>query len=399
MQFNDVYIPYSHYWSTPFCKWQGEFSNQHSLKFAAKCARKMLDDNSFDSNHLERLHYGQTVPQQGAFYGAPWVAALIGNDRVTGPTLSQACATSARVLASAATEVQLGGANIVLAMAGDRISNGPVLSYPNATAPGGAPIIENWVLDNFSKDPYAACAMVQTAENVARVGNISRNEQDDLALRRFHQYQEALENNCAFQRRYMQRKIQITDARGRKVLHEVSTDLGVAETTAAGLARLSPVIKGGTVTFGTQTHPADGNAGTLLVSGKKISEFGDGHPRIRLLSFGEARVEVAHMGMAPVPAAMKALVAADIKIDEIKSVKTHNPFAVNDIYFAQQTGFSAEKMNNFGSSLIFGHPQGPTGMRLVIELIEELEMKGGGYGLFTGCAAGDTAAAIVVEVS
>ena len=108
---------------------------------------------------------------------------------------------------------------------------------------------------------------------------------------------------------------------------------------------------------------------------------------------------MAHMGMAPVPAAMKALVAADLKIKEIKSVKTHNPFAVNDIYFAQQTGFSAEKMNNFGSSLIFGHPQGPTGMRLVIELIEELEMKGGGYGLFTGCAAGDTAAAIVVEVT
>jgi acetyl-CoA acetyltransferase len=71
---------------------------------------------------------------------------------------------------------------------------------------------------------------------------------------------------------------------------------------------------------------------------------------------------------------------------------------VNDIYFAKKMGIQIEDMNNYGSSLIWGHPQGPTGMRLVIELIEELVLIGGGYGLFTGCAAGDTAAAIVIKV-
>ena len=80
------------------------------------------------------------------------------------------------------------------------------------------------------------------------------------------------------------------------------------------------------------------------------------------------------------------------------AVKTHNPFAVNDLYFAGATGFDAGSMNNYGSSLIFGHPQGPTGMRLVLELIEELALTGGGYGLFTGCAAGDSAAALVLKV-
>jgi acetyl-CoA acetyltransferase len=82
----------------------------------------------------------------------------------------------------------------------------------------------------------------------------------------------------------------------------------------------------------------------------------------------------------------------------VKAIKTHNPFAVNDVYFAREMGIKKEAMNNYGSSLIWGHPQGPTGMRLVIELIEELTLLGGGYGLFTGCAAGDTAAAIVVKV-
>jgi len=107
---------------------------------------------------------------------------------------------------------------------------------------------------------------------------------------------------------------------------------------------------------------------------------------------------MAHMGMAPVPAAQAALTSAGLKIGGVKAIKTHNPFAVNDLYFAQATGVDAKMMNNFGSSLIFGHPQGPTGLRLIIELIEELALKGGGYGLMTGCAAGDTGAAVVIKV-
>jgi acetyl-CoA acetyltransferase len=99
-----------------------------------------------------------------------------------------------------------------------------------------------------------------------------------------------------------------------------------------------------------------------------------------------------------VPAAKKALSDAGIGIKDVKAIKTHNPFAVNDIYFCREMGIKFEDMNNYGSSLIWGHPQGPTGVRLIIELIEELVIKGGGYGLFDGCAAGDTAAAVVVKV-
>jgi len=395
MRFDDVYIPYGHYWSTPFVKWQGSFANQHALKFAASSAKRMLKQKNVDPGALDRLHLGQTVPQMAGFYGAPWVGALIANDRITGPTLAQACATSARVLASAAAEVQLGQARCALALTADRTSNGPTLSYPNPTGPGGAADTEIWVLDNFSKDPYAGCAMVETAENVAAKGGFSREEQDALTLHRYGQYKDALKGDHAFQKRYMQRDIQIVDARSRKVLAEVSTDEGVTETTAEGLARLKPVIEGGTVTFGTQTHPADGNAGALVVHRKRLE--GDG-PQVRIRSYGEARVAKAHMGLAPVPAAQSALNAAGVNMDQIKAVKTHNPFVANDLYFAQETGFAAEKMNNYGSSLIFGHPQGPTGMRLVIELVEELVKLGGGFGLFTGCAAGDTGAAIVIEV-
>lgn len=105
------------------------------------------------------------------------------------------------------------------------------------------------------------------------------------------------------------------------------------------------------------------------------------------------------MPMANVPAARQALARAGIDMKDIKAVKTHNPFAVNDIYFAKTMEIDVTGMNRFGSSLVWGHPQAPTGARLIIELIEELVIGGGGYGLFTGCAAGDAAFAVIVKVN
>ena len=102
--------------------------------------------------------------------------------------------------------------------------------------------------------------------------------------------------------------------------------------------------------------------------------------------------------MAIIPAAKMALKNAGISIKDVTAIKTHNPFAVNDIYFCKEMDIDWKDMNNYGSSLIYGHPQAPTGARLIMELIEELVLKGGGYGLFDGCAAGDTGAAIVLDV-
>src|SRR5690606_27324611 len=104
------------------------------------------------------------------------------------------------------------------------------------------------------------------------------------------------------------------------------------------------------------------------------------------------------MPTAPVPAAAQALKAAGLELKDMKAIKTHNPFAVNDVYFAKQNGLKLEQFNNNGSPLIYGHPQGPTGLRVIIELIEELAEAGGGHGSFAGCAAGDTAMSVVVQV-
>ena len=105
------------------------------------------------------------------------------------------------------------------------------------------------------------------------------------------------------------------------------------------------------------------------------------------------------MAQAIVPVAQQTLSHAGITIEDVNVIKTHNPFAVNDIYFCREMGVKPEAMNNYGSSLIWGHPQGPTGQRSIIEMIEELVLLGGGYGLFAGCAAGDTGAGVLLKVT
>lgn len=399
MLFEKAFIPYGAYWSTPFCRWQGSFSHQHALKFSAEIATRALAEREIDVKELDALFLGTTIPQQSSFYGAPWIAGLIGAPTLAGPTFSQACATSGRVVASAAMEVECGAQSAILTILCDRTSNSPHIYYPNPQGVGGIGATEDWVLDNFSGDPLTGQAMVQTAENVAARLGIDRKEQDEIALLRYEQYLEALENDGEFHSRYMIRPIEIKDPSGRKTIGQTESDEGVFPTTAEGLARLSPVIKGGTVTYGSQTHPADGNAALLVTTADKAQQLSrDPNISVRIVTFAQGRAEKGFMALATGIAAHEALSRAELGIDDMKAIKTHNPFAVNDICFAQEMGIDPSAMNRFGSSLIWGHPQAPTGVRLLIELIEELVIIGGGYGLFAGCSAGDSALALIIKV-
>lgn len=396
MSLSKTFIPYGAYWSSPFCRWQGSIGHLHSLELAAQTARAFFERRSIAPESLDRLLLGITVPQQAAFYGAPWLAGLIGAPQITGPTIAQACATSARLIASAALEVETGQRRCALTVGCDRTSNGPHILYPDPKGVGGRGRAEDPVWDNFNRDPYAGEAMITTAENAAREAGITREEQDAVALLRYEQYAASLAGGRAFQKRYM---IPIELRRGRKVIGTVDADEGIHPTTADGLARLRPVVPGGTVTFGAQTHPADGNAGLVVCAEDEARRLSaDAGVTIRVRSYGEARVAKTMMPMAVAPAARAALKSAGIAAADCAAVKTHNPFAVNDVLFCRELGYAPEYVNNLGSPLIWGHPQAPTGLRAVIELIEELVDKGGGVGLFSGCAAGDTAMALVLEV-
>ncbi|GAB4178887.1 MAG: thiolase family protein [Rhodocyclaceae bacterium] len=392
-------IPYGAYWSTPFARWQGSFANLHSLRFAAQVVRRELAARAIAPESFDHGVLGFSVPQKHSFYGLPWLAGIAGLGHIGGPTLMQACATGVRVLAAAAQEIECGLAHTVLAVTCDRTSNGPHLYYPNPAAPGGTGESEDWVMENFGCDPLGGHAMLRTAENVAAKRGISTGAQHELVLRREEQYREALAGGAAFLRRFMTLPFEVPDPRFRKTVARLDADEGVNHSTAEGLARLRPVEEGGSVTFGGQTHPADGNAALVVTTAERARELSR-EPKIavRILGFGQARVDLALMPEASAPAARRALEQAGLAIGDMDAIKLHDPFAVNDLAFAQETGVEVGKINNYGCSLVWGHPQAPMGTRSIIELIEELALRGGGHGLFAGCAAGDTAMAVVLHV-
>ena len=335
MRFEKTFIPYGVYWSTPFCKWQGSLAHLNAIPFGARVAAGALAARKVDpATQIDGLVLGMTIPQKSGLYAAPWITALMGAEGITGTLVSQACATGARTLATAAAEVEVSGERTVLAITADRCSNGPHVYYPNPLGPGGTGDKEDIVLDSFGNDPWAKNSMIQTAENVAAEAGFSREAQEETTLVRFRQYQDALAKDGAFLKRFLVTPLEVPDASGKKVVATVTGDEGVFATTVEGLKGLRPVLPNGTVTFGTQTHPADGSCAIVTTSRERARALGRKPVEVQLLSYGQGRAKKGFMAMATVPAARAALDAAGVKIDQCKVVKTHNPFAVNDLYFA-----------------------------------------------------------------
>jgi acetyl-CoA acetyltransferase len=393
-----AYIPYRGYYSTPFCRWQGTMANENSIKLGATTAHRWLKKNNFDPKIFDYMYFGITIAQHHFFYSHTWAAGILVDDQKDLPALmiNQACTTSTTCIHLGSVNIEVGTYETAFALMADRCSNGPHTVWAQPLGPGGEVESENWMMDNFNRDPWAGQKMIQTAENVAKELGTTREECDAVTLRRYEQYQDALANDRAFQKRYMfPAEVRIS----RKNTALVEEDEGVAPTSAQGLARLQSVEPGGVHTFGAQTFPADGNCGLIVTTRDKAKDLStDPKIEIQVVSYGLARAKKGYMALAPVPAAEMALKDAGITVNDLKAVKTHQPFAVNDINMATKMGIDVNWMNNYGNSLIYGHPQGPTAGRNIIELLEEVVMLGGGYGLWAGCAAGDTAAAMVFKV-
>ena len=394
--FTKTYIPYKGYYSSPFSKWQGSFANEHSILLGSKTAKNWLASRDISPDIFDYLILGATVGQPHMFYGGPWTSALIGAENIPGMLISQACSTSTTAVFQAAMGIETGSFENVFTLMTDKCSNGPHTIWPNPQGPGGQVISENWVMDHFNNDPWAKNAMIQTAENVAKETGVTREQCDELALGRAEQYADALANDREFQKKYM---FPVSIQVSRKKTIEIDADEGIMPTTQEGLAGLRPVLPDGAHTFGSQTHPADGNCALIVTTKENAASLSQDKAKdAQIISYGFSRAKKGFMAMAVVPAAQMALERAGITINDVKVIKTHNPFAANDIYLADQMKIDVNSFNNFGSSLIFGHPQAPTAGRLIIEGIEELADLGGGYMLFTGCAAGDTGAALILKM-
>lgn len=396
-----AFIPYRGYYTTPFSKWQGTLSKENSIVLGGKTAGRWFDTKNVAPENLDYLFCGITIGQQCQFYASVWAAALMGAGQVPGITISQACSTGATCIYQAALGIETGLYKMPFVLMTDRCSNAPHTIWPNPDGPGGQVISEDWMIDNFNSDPNVGLKMIETAENVAKTAGFTKEQCDALSLRRYEQYEMATANERSFQKGYM---FPVEVSISKKKTVSVASDEGIMPSTQEGLARLKPLIKDGVHSFGSQTHPADGNCGVIVTTRERAKEISTApEVEIQIISYGYAREKKGYMAAAPVPAAKMALADAGLNIDDIAAIKTHNPFVVNDLYMAKELGINPEGteeigFNNYGCSLIYGHPQGPTAGRLIIEGIEEVVNRGGGYFLWAGCAAGDTGAAMIFKV-
>ncbi|NLN06727.1 MAG: thiolase family protein [Firmicutes bacterium] len=393
--FTKAYIPYKGYYSSPFCKWQGSMQHDNAIELGAKTSKRWLAQKNIDPKEIEYLYLGITVGQHRVFFGSTWAAYLMGTPDIPGMTIMQACSTATTTVFNAAASVELGNLKTAYCLLTDRCSNGPHTIWPNPLGPGGEVISENWNMDNMAADPSTGQGTLNTAENVAKKHGFTREQADELVLVRYQQYDDALANDRAFQKRYMF-PVEVTVSRKEKKL--VECDEGVPKTSREALARLRPVMEGGILTFGGQTHPADGNGGIIVTTKDRAAALSEENIPIQILSYGYARADKAYMPEAPIYASRMALERIGLKPQDMAVVKNHNPFIVNDMVLAKELGLKAEEINNYGSSLVWGHPQAPTVARLLIEGIEEAVLKGGGYVMITGCAAGDTSATLILKV-
>jgi acetyl-CoA C-acetyltransferase len=258
-------------------------------------------------------------------------------------------------LVAAAAEVEADAQALPLVVTTDRTSNGPLLVYPRSQGMGGSPATENWVLDSFAADPNTGKAMVATAENVARDGAMSRAALDELTLLRWQQYQAALADDRRFQRRYCS---PVVLPRGKGKALRVEADEGRASLHRPRAWPPSSRCRG------RRRHLRQPDASGRRLRRRRARR----RDRARTSGRGRRRGAAAlgrHSAASTrqrcrrqrrVPALL-ALRQAEVRLEDVRFVVSHNPFAVNDLWFAQQTGFPLERMNPYGCSLIYGHPR------------------------------------------
>jgi len=241
-------------------------------------------------------------------------------------------------------------------------------------------------------DTYCNTPMAGTAENLARRHEVSREAQDEYALRS-QQCAKQAQDKGVFAEEIV--PVEIKTRKGTTLFDH--DDHMRPETTLEGLAKLRPAFsKDGFVTAGNASGIVDG-AAALVIAGEEYVKAHDAKPVGRIVSWAYAGVEPEIMGIGPVPATRKALEKANLKIEDLDLIEVNEAFAAQYLAVEKELGLDREKTNVNGGAIALGHPLAASGTRLVLTLLNELGRRGGRYGLATACIGGGQGIAIICE--
>ena len=371
---------------------RGTLRTTRPEEMAAATVRAVLERApAVDAADIDDVILGCAMPEAEQGMNVARIASLRAGLPVEVPaqTVNRFCSSGLQTIALAAQQIMSGMGEAVIAGGVETMSQVPMSSNKFMANPTLA-----------KEHPGVYIGMGQTAENLARQYEVTREEQDAFALRS-HQRAAAAQDAGKFDDEIVPLEVEITLGEGGSVQTYRTTfdrDEGIRrDSSVEALAKLRPVFHAqGTVTAGNSSQTSDGAAAVLVMSEETAERLGL-QPMARFRSFAVAGVAPELMGIGPVTAVPKALKLAGVSLDEIDLVELNEAFAVQALAVIRELGLDEDRVNVNGGAIALGHPLGCTGAKLTVQMLHELVRQDKRLGLVTMCIGGGMGAAGVLE--
>ena len=381
---------------TPVGRFGGAFKDISAPDLGAAAIKTALDRAGITADMVDEVVIGNAIQAAEAGYAARLASIRSGIPHET-PTMAinRHCSSGLEAINVGGQLIKTGEAEIVVAGGAENMSQVPFLVNYQARFDGlrmGDSTLRDGLTDGLGC-PVNRYHMGVTAENVAEQFEVSREDQDELAMIS-HQRAVAAIGNGKFESQITD--IEVPQRRSDPII--VSIDEGPrADTTVESLSNLRPVFKkNGTVTAGNASSINDGAAMVILMSEEKARSLGI-NPKMKWHTRGAAGVEPAIMGTGPVPAVNKAIHKAGMNISDIDVIELNEAFASQALYCIRELGLDMDKTNINGSGISLGHPVGATGAIMTVKIMEEMEQSDMNLGLVTMCVGGGQGIATIFE--
>jgi acetyl-CoA C-acetyltransferase len=331
--------------------------------------------------------------------GGPNVARQISYrskipNNVPAYTVNKACGSGLKAIVLAAQEIMLGRAELVVAGGSESMSRVPYLADGARWGyrMGNIELVDGMYRDGFL-DPLSGQVMGETAETLARQYEISRDEQDEYALRSQNRAERAI-SESRFRAEVL--PLPIKDRKGNATEYTSDEHVRTGATMEA-MKKLPPVFsKDGTVTAGNSSGITDG-AAAMLVCSEEFAHAHSLHPQARIVDYEISGVDPRVMGIGPVPAIRNLIERRQLSLAEIDLIELNEAFAAQVLACDRELHFDHDRLNVNGGAIALGHPIGCTGARIMTTLIHELERRHGRLGLATLCISGGMGMAVLIE--
>lgn len=379
---------------TPIGAFGGKLKSMTAVDLGAIVAKEAIARAGISSEIVEDVIFGNVLQAGLGQNVARQVSVKAGIPiEVPSFTVNKVCGSGLKTVALAAQAVLSGEADVILAGGTENMSAAPyILNDARWGQRMGDGKLVDYMIHDGLWDIFNDYHMGITAENIAEQWNITREEQDEFALRSQIRAEEAIKNG-----RFMSEivPVAVPQKKGDQVIID-KDEYPRFGTTLEALSKLKPAFKkNGTVTAGNSSGINDGAAAVLVMSKEKAEELGV-KPLVTIKAYASAGVDPSIMGSGPVPAARKALKKAGLQIEDIDLVEANEAFASQSLYVVKELGLNMEKTNVNGGAIALGHPIGASGTRILVTLINEMIKKNVKTGLATLCIGGGQGIAMIV---